>query len=75
MCFVTMGYTHRWWIAPFQGLVGLGFVRVVWWVLCDVFCYDGLHPSLVDCALSGLGWVGLFLVRVVFGMCFVWCVL
>jgi hypothetical protein len=23
VCFCSMGYTHRWWIAPFQGLFGL----------------------------------------------------
>jgi len=37
--FVSKGYTHRYGIAPFQGL-GTGWR----------FCFDGLHPS----ALSGL---------------------
>jgi hypothetical protein len=39
---MSMGFIHRWFLLPFQG-----FVDGRWYV-------DGLHPSLVSFALSGL---------------------
>lgn len=40
--FCSMGFTHRCYITPLQGSIGIPFF------------FDGLHPSLVYFALSGL---------------------